>query len=163
MMLSLSAYRDLNVLRFVADSAAQENLTPTPVDLNKILMSLGETYAEVLSDAERSVCDRFAAGRRVLEQYINDPEHALHMTEEDKEEYAVAERHVSRTLEQMIRLMLKFRAPHVLCITTVSLLNTMFTEHGVFAGCSGRFEVLIGDDASQIPKPVLAAFAILFA
>ncbi|KAK6760823.1 hypothetical protein RB195_022041 [Necator americanus] len=132
-MLSLSAYRDLNVLRFVADSAAQENLTPTPVDLNKILMSLGETYAEVLSDAERSVCDSFAAWRRVLEEYINDPELALHMTEEDKEEYAVAERHVSRTLEQMIRLMLKFRPPHVLCITTASLLNTMGTEHGAFA------------------------------
>ncbi|KAK6764177.1 hypothetical protein RB195_024483 [Necator americanus] len=54
-MLSLSAYRDLNVLTLVADSAAQENLTPTPVDLNKILMPLGETYADVLCDAERSV------------------------------------------------------------------------------------------------------------
>ncbi|KAK6764178.1 hypothetical protein RB195_024483 [Necator americanus] len=61
-MLSLSAYRDLNVLTLVADSAAQENLTPTPVDLNKILMPLGETYADVLCDAERSVCDRFTLG-----------------------------------------------------------------------------------------------------
>ncbi|KAK6764888.1 hypothetical protein RB195_024997 [Necator americanus] len=160
-MLSLSAYRDLNVLRFVADSAAQENLTPTPVDLNKILMSLGETYAEVLSDAERSVCDRFPAGRRVLEEYINDPKLALHMTEEDKEEYTVAERHFSRTLEQMILLVLKFRPSHVLCITTASLLNTMGTEHGAFAGCSSRFKVLIGDKASQIPELVLAAFASL--
>ncbi|KAK6739489.1 hypothetical protein RB195_008149 [Necator americanus] len=148
-MLSLSAYRDLDVLRFVAESAAQENLTTTSVDLNRILMSLGETYAEVLSDAERSMCDRFTAGRRVLEQYINDPELALHMTEEDKEEYAVAERHVSRTLEQMILLMLKFRPHHVLCITTPSLLNNMGTEHGAFAGCSGRFKVLIGDEASS--------------
>ncbi|KAK6733231.1 hypothetical protein RB195_017157 [Necator americanus] len=137
-MLSLSAYRYLNVLRFVADSAAQENLTPTPVDLNKILISLGETYADVFSDAESSVCDRFTVGRRVLEEYINNPELALHMTEEDKDKYALAERHVSRALEQMILLMLKFRPPYVLCITTASLLNTMDTEHGTFAGCSGR-------------------------
>ncbi|KAK6756803.1 hypothetical protein RB195_014931 [Necator americanus] len=95
-MLSRSAYRYLNVLRFVTDTAAQENHMPTPVYLNKILLSLGETYTDVLSDAERSVCDRFTALRRVLEEHINDPELALHMTEEDKEEYAVAERHVSR-------------------------------------------------------------------
>ncbi|KAK6767343.1 hypothetical protein RB195_026552 [Necator americanus] len=68
------------------------------------------------------------------------------MTEEDKEEYAVAKQHVSRTIEQMILLMLK---------------NTMGREHGAFSGCSGRFKVLIGDEASQIPEPVLATFANL--
>ncbi|ETN83607.1 hypothetical protein NECAME_07316 [Necator americanus] len=83
------------------------------------------------------------------------------MTEEDKEEYAVAERHVSRMLEQMILLTPKFRPSHVLCIITASLLNIMGMEHGAFAGCSGRFKVLIGDEASKIPEPELAALANL--
>ncbi|KAK6759128.1 hypothetical protein RB195_016381 [Necator americanus] len=76
------------------------------------------------------------------------------MSEEDKEEYAIAEHHVSQTLETMIKLMLKLRPPHVL-----SLLNTMGTANGTFAGYGGGFRILIAEGASQIPEPVLVAFA----
>ncbi|ETN84195.1 hypothetical protein NECAME_07016 [Necator americanus] len=76
------------------------------------------------------------------------------MSEEDNEEYAIAEHHVSQTLETMIKLMLKLRPPHVL-----SLLNTMGTANGAFAGYGGGFRILIAEGASQIPEPVLAAFA----
>ncbi|KAK6759129.1 hypothetical protein RB195_016382 [Necator americanus] len=42
---------------YVSNTAAQENFMPTSVDMNKILVSLGETYADALSDLEKSVCN----------------------------------------------------------------------------------------------------------
>ncbi|EYC10933.1 hypothetical protein Y032_0053g2377 [Ancylostoma ceylanicum] len=104
-ILSLTAYRHLRVLRFVSDTAAQDNLTPTPLDMNKILMSLDEEFDEQLTNDKRELCDRFTAGRTILEQCIKNPDLAVDMSEDHKEGYALAERNISRTVQKMIKLM----------------------------------------------------------
>ncbi|KAL6730202.1 hypothetical protein Aduo_001190 [Ancylostoma duodenale] len=169
-LLSLTAYRHLNVLRFVSDAAAQENLTPTPVDMNQILMSLGDEFDAELIEEEKALCRKFKAGRSVLERYIENPDLALDMSEEDKEEYAIAERNVSTTAKKMMALMYRLRFPDIGCITTASLLNTLGTPGGALTDddstdddteelqeSQGRYQLLIGDKASQIPEPALAA------
>ncbi|EPB76492.1 hypothetical protein ANCCEY_04392 [Ancylostoma ceylanicum] len=171
-ILSLTAYRHLRVLRFVSDTAAQENLTPTPVDMNRILMSLRDEFDEQLSDEERALCDKFTTGRTILERYIENPDLAVDMSEEDKDEYALAERNVSKTVKKMIKLMYKLRRPEILCITTASLLNAYGSRGGTLtetessessepAGLESQdpSQVLIGDEASQIPQPALAAIS----
>ncbi|KAL6723626.1 hypothetical protein Aduo_018609 [Ancylostoma duodenale] len=74
------------VLRFVSDAAEQENGTPTPVDMNRILMTLGEEFDAELTDEEKALCRKFKAGRTILERHIENPDLALDMLEEDKED-----------------------------------------------------------------------------
>ncbi|KIH60964.1 hypothetical protein ANCDUO_08772 [Ancylostoma duodenale] len=76
-LLSLTAFRHLHVLRFVYDAAAQENLTPTPVDMNQIPMSLGDEFDAEPTDDEKALCSKFKAGRSILERYIENPDLAL--------------------------------------------------------------------------------------
>ncbi|RCN45064.1 hypothetical protein ANCCAN_08929 [Ancylostoma caninum] len=77
-----------------------KNLTPTPVDMNRILMSLDEEFEAELTDEEKALCLKFETGRSILERYIENPDLALDMSEEDKEEYAIAERNVSNTVRE---------------------------------------------------------------
>ncbi|KIH47811.1 hypothetical protein ANCDUO_22124, partial [Ancylostoma duodenale] len=158
-ILTLSAYQHLRVLRYVSDMAVQENTAPTSVDMNKILISLHETYTNRLSPEAMEVCNKFTIGRRILERYIENPELALYLTDEEKEEYAIAERNVSRTLEKMIALMFILRPPNILCLTTASLMNTIGTPDGAFKAYGDKFTILIGDEASQIPEPALTAIS----
>ncbi|KIH58535.1 hypothetical protein ANCDUO_11258 [Ancylostoma duodenale] len=168
-LLSLTVYRHLNVLRFVSDAAAQENLTPTPVDMNQILMSLGDEFDAELTDDEKALCRKFKAGRSVRERYIEKPDLALDMSEEDKEELSIAERNVPNMVQKMMRLMYQFRFPDIVCITTASLLNTLATPGGALTDTDSTddteeiedsqylYQVLIGDEGSQIPEPALVA------
>ncbi|EPB71704.1 hypothetical protein ANCCEY_09199 [Ancylostoma ceylanicum] len=158
-ILSLSAYRHLRVLRYVSDAAVLENMAPTSGDMNKILISVHDTYTNRLSPEAMDLCNKFTIGRRILERYIENPDLALYLTDEEKEEYAIAERNVSRTLEKMIALMLTLRPPHILCITTASLMNTIGTPDGAFNAYRDKFTVLIGEEASQIPEPALTAIS----
>ncbi|KAL6724418.1 hypothetical protein Aduo_019309 [Ancylostoma duodenale] len=80
-----------------ANAAAQENLTPIPVDINRILIYLGEKFNAQLSNEEKVLCNKFVAEQSILERYIENPDLALDM-EEDKDEYALAERNVSNTV-----------------------------------------------------------------
>ncbi|EPB65296.1 hypothetical protein ANCCEY_15641, partial [Ancylostoma ceylanicum] len=137
-----------------------------------VLMSLRDEFDEQLSDEERALCDKFTTGRTILERYIENPDLAVDMSEEDKDEYALAERNVSKTVKKMIRLMYKLRRPEILCITTASLLNAYGSRGGTLTETESSessepagpespdpSHVLIGDEASQIPEPALAAIS----
>ncbi|RCN41055.1 hypothetical protein ANCCAN_13001 [Ancylostoma caninum] len=63
-ILSLDTYRNLAIVRYVSDTAATENLTPTPVDLNEILKNLGDDYVDEIEDPEEiELCQEFKEGR----------------------------------------------------------------------------------------------------
>ncbi|KIH60963.1 hypothetical protein ANCDUO_08771 [Ancylostoma duodenale] len=69
----------------------------------------------------------------------------------------------------MKRLMYRFRFPDIVCIAIASLLNTLGTPGGALTDKESTedtegiddhqylYQVLIGDEASQIPEPALAA------
>uniref|UniRef100_A0A7I5E5U7 AAA_12 domain-containing protein n=1 Tax=Haemonchus contortus TaxID=6289 RepID=A0A7I5E5U7_HAECO len=59
----------------------------------------------------------------------------------------------------MFKLMFRVRRPAILCLTTASLLNTTDPSNGLFRRHSSTFGTIIGDKASQIPEPALAAIA----
>ncbi|CAJ0589227.1 unnamed protein product [Cylicocyclus nassatus] len=48
--------------------------------------------------------------------------------------------------------------PKIVCITTASLLNTTDTD-GLFKGYLDKFDLIICDEASQVPEPVFMAMA----
>uniref|UniRef100_A0A7I4XWS9 AAA_12 domain-containing protein n=1 Tax=Haemonchus contortus TaxID=6289 RepID=A0A7I4XWS9_HAECO len=158
-LLSLDDFAHLEVLRYLSDTAASENLYPTEVDLNVVLKSLGDRYGAQLDDAEKQFCRVFKEKRELLEQYMEDPSKFLYMSEEDQHEYEIAERSVSQSIEKMVKLMFRVRRPAILCLTTASLLNTTDPSNGLFRRHSSTFGTIIGDEASQIPEPALAAIA----
>ncbi|KIH56783.1 hypothetical protein ANCDUO_13037 [Ancylostoma duodenale] len=158
-ILSLDDYPDLVVVRYVSGTALAENLTRTPVDLNEILKYLGDNFADKLEEKDKQLCQDFKEGLEHLEEYLHHPEQALAMTEDDKEEYFISESFVSENLQKMVDLMFALLKPSVICATTASLLNTTAAPEGIFARHVSNFQVLIGDDTSQIPEPALVAMA----
>ncbi|EYC37484.1 hypothetical protein Y032_0787g2351 [Ancylostoma ceylanicum] len=82
----------------------------------------------------------------------------MELTEQEKDDFMTAEQDVCETLEAMIELMFRLVAPRIICITTSSLLNTT-DKGGIFKGYVNTFDLLIGDEASQIPEPVFMAIA----
>ncbi|KIH55244.1 hypothetical protein ANCDUO_14601, partial [Ancylostoma duodenale] len=157
-ILSLDDYPDLAVVRYVSDTAVAENLTRTPVDLNEILKNLGDNFADELEEKDKQLCQDFKEGREHLEEHLHHPERALAMTEDDKEEYFISESFVSN-LQKMVDLMFALLKPSIICATTASLLNTTAAPEGIFARHVSNFQVLIGDEASQIPEIALVAMA----
>ncbi|EYB99774.1 hypothetical protein Y032_0120g930 [Ancylostoma ceylanicum] len=155
-LLSIADYSELVILRYVSDTAMAEERSPLPVDLNEVLKSLGDDFAANLSDTDSATCARFRAGRLRYEQFAQQEN--LEMSDQDREEFILAEKDVSETLGEMISIMFAVRPPNVLCITTASLLNAS-DEKGIFAGYWDDFSLLICDEASQVPEPVFVAIA----
>ncbi|EYC04630.1 hypothetical protein Y032_0086g1895 [Ancylostoma ceylanicum] len=74
----------------------------------------------------------------------------------ERREFISAERDVSIAVAAMIRIYFNYRRPQIICLTTSSLLNTSGPK-GCFAEYLDSFDLLIGDEASQIPEPVFVA------
>ncbi|CAJ0610562.1 unnamed protein product [Cylicocyclus nassatus] len=158
--LALDDFNDVPMVRYVSDSAtAAENAYTTPSDLNVILKGLGEKYEAKMTSTERNRCHEFKEGRDVLEQALRDPERALQMSEEQSEECYISDKYVSRNLQKMVDLMFRLHAPAVIFATTSSLINIIGPK-GIFRKHMSRFSVLIGDEASQIPEPVVVTLAM---
>ncbi|WKY10526.1 hypothetical protein Q1695_002691 [Nippostrongylus brasiliensis] len=85
-LLALDDYKDLEILRYVSDTALAEGAPTTPIDLHEVLKRLA-----ALTSSQRHDCLRFKRGRELLELYIFDSERGLHLTEEEKEEYRLTE------------------------------------------------------------------------
>ncbi|CAJ0605849.1 unnamed protein product [Cylicocyclus nassatus] len=158
-LLSLDNQNHLAVVRYLSDTAAAENNSPTSADLGELLKELGTRYAEQLTADELDLCSAFQSGREVLERYLDDPDLVFRMTEEDREEYFISERFVSRNVQKMVDLLFRLMKPNVILATTSSMLNVS-GPGGIFKKHVEGFKVLIGDEASQIPEPVLMALAV---
>nr|CDJ87113.1 unnamed protein product [Haemonchus contortus] len=157
-LLSLGDFPNLNVVRHISDTAASSNLTPTAVDLNKVLKGLGAAFGHLLDAEDREACQRFTQCRQLLEDYLENPDRVPEMSDDDKEEYEIAEQFVSQTIKRMVRILFTVNPPSVLCLTTSSLLNSTGSR-GIFSQYVTNFKVIIGDEDSQIPEPALLTIA----
>ncbi|EPB70379.1 hypothetical protein ANCCEY_10528 [Ancylostoma ceylanicum] len=160
-LLSLSEYRHLNILQFVSDSALVEGAPTTDVDLHVILKGLSANYANQLRAGEESLCESYARGRELIENTIFPPERTLFLTDEEREEYRIAEKEISDATDEVVAIMFCVRRPSVVCMTTASLLNAT-SRSGIFKAHLLACRVIIGDEASQIPEPAFVAMATRF-
>ncbi|VDO46017.1 unnamed protein product [Haemonchus placei] len=88
-LLSLN-FAHLNIVRHISDTAAADNQIPTPVDLGKILRTLGNDYQKQLSHEEFQTCYQFHEYREILQNYLDHPELIPNMSDEDQEENEIA-------------------------------------------------------------------------
>uniref|UniRef100_A0A7I4YXQ2 AAA_12 domain-containing protein n=1 Tax=Haemonchus contortus TaxID=6289 RepID=A0A7I4YXQ2_HAECO len=160
-LLRLDEFSHLPILRFVADSALQEGVPRTPVDLHTTLQSLLSRYFNRLHPQEIRRMRRYTRGRRLLEQLLFHPEQLSRLSEEEREEYRIAEMCNSEATERAIAILLRLQFPAVLCITTSSLLNST-REGGLFHELLSSCRTIIADEASQIPEPVFVAMVTRF-
>uniref|UniRef100_A0A7I4YG28 AAA_12 domain-containing protein n=1 Tax=Haemonchus contortus TaxID=6289 RepID=A0A7I4YG28_HAECO len=160
-MLALEEFQHIRLLRYISESAFLDETPPTPVDIHEILKSLSEDFAEKLQSQERDYCTRFRKGRLLYERYARDPERTMNMTEKEIEEYILAEKDVSQCVKKVVRTMFKVRPPEVLLLTTASLLNTTAKE-GIFKNHITDRKIIIVDEASQVPEPMLACLITMF-
>nr|CDJ93591.1 Hypothetical protein CBG22588 [Haemonchus contortus] len=160
-LLRLDEFSHLPILRFVADSALQEGAPRTPVDLHTILQSLLSRYSDGLHPQDIRRLRRYTRGRRLLEQLLFHPEQLSRLSEEEREEYRIAEMCNSEATERAIAILLRLQFPAVLCITTSSLLNST-REGGLFHELLSSCRTIIADEASQIPEPVFVAMVTRF-
>ncbi|VDO86603.1 unnamed protein product [Heligmosomoides polygyrus] len=160
-LLALNDFSKLNLLRFISESAYLDEAPSTTVDINEILKDLGLKHAASLSLEERDACARYRNGRLLYEAHVRHFEHSMVMTDKERDEYLTEETDVSRTVKKVLRAMLRVRPPHILLITTASLINTT-SANGIFKNKLQDRKTLIVDDASQVPEPVLATLASLF-
>ncbi|XGW27436.1 hypothetical protein V3C99_007774, partial [Haemonchus contortus] len=152
---------NVTALRFVADSALQEGAPTTAVDLHSILTGLLANYSDSLSPQEQERLQQYIRGRRLIERVLFHPEATLHMTDQEREEYRIAENHNSLATERAVTMMLRVRFPTILCITISSLLNTT-KPGGLFHNTLSDCRIIIGDEASQIPEPAFVALTAHF-
>ncbi|CAJ0600348.1 unnamed protein product [Cylicocyclus nassatus] len=134
--------RAASPVRYLADTAAMENAPTTPVDLNVILKQLDTQYSDQMNPDELELCREFREGRELIERDISSLDFALQMTEEDKEEYMIADRFVSHNMKKMVRLMFRLRKPKILLATVASILNTTASK-GLLKMHVYPFKVLI--------------------
>ncbi|VDO73810.1 unnamed protein product [Heligmosomoides polygyrus] len=157
----LDDHRRLPVLRFVADSALADGIPTTPVDINTILQSLVERYGDRMEVDEAHHCQVYSDGRRLLEILLSNPDAALNLTDEEREEYRIADRDNSDATEDAVKVMLRVRFPSIVCMTTASLLN--ITSQGeLFYDLLSTCTIHISDEASQIPEPAFVTLACRF-
>ncbi|XGW34683.1 hypothetical protein V3C99_018573, partial [Haemonchus contortus] len=158
---ALLAERHLAVLRFVADSALADGVPTTPVDLHTVLKTLTDLYGDRMEERERERCQHYIERRRLLETLLFHPDACLHLSDEDREEYRIAERENSDATEEAVKVMMRVRFPSIICMTTASLLNST-AEGGLFDELLTGCTVLIVDEASQVPEPAFVAIAARF-
>ncbi|WKX94470.1 hypothetical protein Q1695_011609 [Nippostrongylus brasiliensis] len=89
------------------------------------------------------------------------PEQTMYLTEDQREDYRIAERENPEATEEAVEIMFRVRRPNILCITSASLLNSAGSL-GLFGPHTKDCSVIIGDEASQIPEPVLVATSSWF-
>ncbi|XGW30776.1 hypothetical protein V3C99_009609 [Haemonchus contortus] len=155
-LLQLEDYNHLHILRFLSDSALKEGAPTTAVDLHHLLKGLLANYSDSFTDEETYRLTTYSRGRELIERLILRPETTTNLTDEEREEFRIAENQNSAATEDAVKIMLRGRFPSIMCITTASLLNTT-KPGGLFEDMLSMSKVIVGDEASQIPEPALVA------
>ncbi|KIH46350.1 zinc knuckle, partial [Ancylostoma duodenale] len=109
-----------------------------------------------LGVSDKASCERLREGRLRYQQFAQQEN--LDLSDQDRDEFMLAEEKVSETLGDVIAIKFAVHPPDVLCIKTASLLNAS-DEKVIFAGAWDDFSVLIRDEASQVPESVFVAIA----
>lgn len=103
----------------------------------------------------------YARGRRLVEETIFRPGCEPQFSEEERERYRIAERENSDATEKAVSIMFRVRRPRILCMTMTSLLNST-RPGGIFSKYLTEAQVIICDEASQVPEPAFVAVTSWF-
>ncbi|WKX95926.1 hypothetical protein Q1695_012408 [Nippostrongylus brasiliensis] len=124
----------------------------------RYLKRLHIEFAAQLTPAELELYSQFARGRALLERALFDPDSTLNLSEDQREEFRIAEKEIPKITSEVVTLMFNVRNPSTVCLTTAALLNAT-DKDGMFHSVSPQYKTIIGDEASQIPEPALVAMA----
>ncbi|KIH65494.1 hypothetical protein ANCDUO_04187 [Ancylostoma duodenale] len=92
-----------------ADSALADGALTTPVDLHVILNGLSVNYGDRMEPDQLIHCETNARERYLIENIIFHPERTLFLSDEEREEYRIAEREVSDATAEVIAIMFHVR------------------------------------------------------
>ncbi|VDO19669.1 unnamed protein product, partial [Heligmosomoides polygyrus] len=84
---SIAEFADVQLIRYVSDSAAAEERVPLPVDLDEVLKNLGETYETRLTSDQLKTCRKFREVRIRYEYYAAREDGLLEIPEDEREKY----------------------------------------------------------------------------
>uniref|UniRef100_A0A7I5ECC4 AAA_11 domain-containing protein n=1 Tax=Haemonchus contortus TaxID=6289 RepID=A0A7I5ECC4_HAECO len=160
-LLQLIDYQHLPVVRFVADTVLREGAPVTTIDLHNILQGLLTNFPDAFGPRDEERLRAYAHGRRLIKRLLFIGAHTVNLTDEESEEFRIAEDENSEATEYAAGLIVRVRFPAILCITTSSLLKSTRPGdlfHELLASC----KIIIGDEASQIPEPAFAAMISRF-
>uniref|UniRef100_A0A0N4YGS5 AAA_12 domain-containing protein n=1 Tax=Nippostrongylus brasiliensis TaxID=27835 RepID=A0A0N4YGS5_NIPBR len=157
-ILGLSFAAGVKMCRFVAETILFDDSVPrTPADMNEVLKTFADRFRDVLPKNISKQCQRFREGRNLIDDHHrNRASGGRILSAFEREELLLAERDVSDLIEQMASVMFKWYRPNIIVITTSSFLNAT-SKNGIFRGYLDEFDVLLCDEASQLPEPVFAA------
>nr|CDJ85490.1 regulator of nonsense transcripts 1-like [Haemonchus contortus] len=158
-LLQLTDYQHLPVVRFVADTALREGAPVTTVDLHNILRGLLTNFPDAFGPRDEERLRAYAHGRRLIERLLFNSVDTVNLTDEEREEFRIAEDENSEATEYAAGLMMRVRFPAILCITTSSLLEST-RPGGLFYELLASCKIIIGDEASQIPEPAFATMIV---
>ncbi|EYC42535.1 hypothetical protein Y032_0528g2986 [Ancylostoma ceylanicum] len=102
-----------------------------------------------MAHAQLCQCKAYARGLQLIEDTIFHPERTLFLTDEEHEEYRIAEEEISEATAETVAVMFSVRRPATVCMTTASLLNATATL-GIFKAHLLGIRTIIYDMASQI-------------
>ncbi|VDO91204.1 unnamed protein product [Heligmosomoides polygyrus] len=140
-ILSLDAFVDLDVCRYVAESVVfDDSIAATPADMHEVLKRLPDLYRDKLEN----------------KSWTNNRECQEFLTKQEREDLVLAERDVSDLIDKVVKIMFLKYQPQVVAITTSSLLNAT-GKGGIFKKYLDDFELIICDKASQVPELIFAA------
>ncbi|WKY04519.1 hypothetical protein Q1695_005490 [Nippostrongylus brasiliensis] len=159
-ILGLSFAAGVKMCRFVAETILFDDSVPrTPADMNEVLKTFADRFRDVLPKNISKQCQRFREGRNLIDDHHrNRASGGRILSAFEREELLLAERDVSDLIEQMASVMFKWYRPNIIVITTSSFLNAT-SKNGIFRGYLDEFDVLLCDEASQLPEPVFAAIS----
>ncbi|WKY06181.1 hypothetical protein Q1695_006408 [Nippostrongylus brasiliensis] len=128
-ILRLTEYRHLHSLRFVTDTALMDGTPSTSVDLHNVLGRLATDYRDRLDLAEYNACRNYALGRRLVEEALFHPELTAQLSDEEREEYRIAERENPEATTEAFRIMFQTTANMQGFIIAAVLLLSLCGEH----------------------------------
>ncbi|VDO19051.1 unnamed protein product [Heligmosomoides polygyrus] len=121
----------------------------------EVLKRLPDLYRNELEGKTLDECERFRDVRIVFEAHMQNRERQEFLTEQEREYLVLAERDVSDLIDKVVEIMFLKYQPQVV-VRTSSLLNAT-GKGGIFKNYLDEFELIICDEASQVPEPVFAA------
>ncbi|XGW33822.1 hypothetical protein V3C99_017909 [Haemonchus contortus] len=99
--------------------------------------------------------------QRLIGRLLFNSEDTVHPSDEEREEFRIAEDGNFEDTEYAVGLMIHVRFPAILCITVSSLLKST-RPRGLFHELPASCKIIIGNDASQISEPAFAAMVSQF-
>ncbi|VDO30107.1 unnamed protein product [Heligmosomoides polygyrus] len=153
-ILSVDAFADLPICHYIAESVVFDGtIAATPADMHEILKRLPDLYRDKLEEKVLDECERSRYGRIMFKAHMQNRERQEFLTEQEREDLVLAESDVPHLIDKVVEIMfLKISGRRN---NFVVLLNAT-GKGGIFKNYFDDFELIICDEASQVPEPFFA-------